>query len=79
MDALSNSVLAGGLAEDKFEDAKTALYAKQAEVNAAFADMKAAVAADPDNAAKIATDWSMDVANDVQQFIVGLTNQYLAK
>ena len=79
VDALSNSVLAGGLAEDKFEDAKTALYAKQAEVNAAFADMKAAVAADPDNAAKIATDWSMDVANDVQQFIVGLTNQYLAK
>ncbi|MCR4621849.1 MAG: C69 family dipeptidase [Clostridiales bacterium] len=79
VDALSNSVLPGGLAEDKFEEAKTALYAKQAEVNAAFADMKAAVAADPDNAAKIATDWSKGVASDVQQFIVGLTNQYLAK
>ena len=79
VDALSNSVLPGGLAEGKLEDAKTALYAKQAEVNAAFAEMKAAVAADPENAAQIATDWSMDTANGVYQLMVDLTNQYLAK
>ena len=75
-DALSNLVMYGDCTEEQIAAVNDALNAKQAEVNAAFEELKAqvAAAADDEAAAKLATDWSMATAQDVHALAVSLTN-----
>ena len=73
-DALSNILLTAELDEAQVAAVYDAVYAKQAEVNAAFEEAKAAISA----AADAATAWSMGIAADAQQFAVDLVNGLIA-
>ncbi|MBQ8952865.1 MAG: C69 family dipeptidase [Clostridia bacterium] len=73
-DALSNLVMYGGYSDEQVADVYAALYAKQDEVNAAFAEFKAGFDPAAEDAAEVATAWSMAVAQDVHQLAVDLTN-----
>ena len=73
-DAMSNILLTKELSEEKTAAVYDAVYAKQAEVNAAFEEAKAAISTDAD----AATAWSMNIAADVHQFAVDQANGLLA-
>ena len=73
-DALSNILLTADLDEAQVAAVYDAVYAKQAEVNAAFEEAKAAISADAD----AATAWSMGIAADVHQFALDLVDGMLA-
>lgn len=73
-DALSNLVMYGDLAEDQVQAAYDAVYAQQAQVNAAFAENK-----DTLTDAEAATAWSQAAAQEAHQLAVTLTEQLLAQ
>ena len=73
-DALSNLVMYGGLAEEQVNAVCDAVYAQQAQVNAAFAEAKATL-----TDADAATAWSMQTAQEIHQLAVDLANDLLAK
>ena len=77
-DAISNVVMYCGLPEDAVANAYDTLYAKQAEINASFAEFQAQLpdAADP---AQAATQWSMAAAQDVHEAGIALANTLLGK
>ncbi len=73
-DALSNLVMYAELTEEQIAAVNDALQAKQAEVNAAFAEFKAGFDPTAEDAADVATAWSMAVAQDVHALAVELVN-----
>ena len=77
-DALSNLVMYGDVDEAQAAAVTDALYAKQADVNAAFAQLQSDIATAED-AAQTATAWSMQTAQDVHQLAIELVNGLTAK
>jgi len=73
-DALSNLVLYGGLDEAQVNAAYDAVYAKQAEINEAFAAAQESL-----TTPEAATAWSMQAAQEAQQLAIDLALSLIAK
>lgn len=79
VDAVSNILTNTPVTDEQKAATLAALAEQQAALYAGMADMAAAVAADPDNAATIATAASMEMQAASHQLLVNLANDLLAK